>query len=129
MPELIVSIGGRRFPVVCAEGEEQFLRAAAAKLDAEAQPLLAQMGRLPEAKLLLMSGLLLADRTAAVEDENRALRARVNELESRAPEKVVEKVVERVEVPVVPAQLAAAMADLAARAEALANRAEAVAKA
>ena len=45
-----------------------FLRAAAALLDAEAQPLVAQMGRLPEARMLLMAGLMLADKVAAHED-------------------------------------------------------------
>ena len=65
MPELTITIGGRAFPVACQEGEEHFLRAAAALLDAEAQPLVAQMGRLPESRLLLMAGLMLADNVAA----------------------------------------------------------------
>jgi cell division protein ZapA len=112
MPELNVKIGGRNFTVACQEGEEHFLQAAAAMLDREAQPLVAQLGRLPEAKLLLMSGLLLADRTASVEDENRTLKARIAELEAR-PET-------RVEVPVIPPQVAETMAEIAARAEALA---------
>ncbi len=46
-------------------------------LDTEAQPLVTQMGRLPEARMLLMAGLMLADHTAAVEDEVRALKAHV----------------------------------------------------
>jgi cell division protein ZapA len=45
-------------------------------LDAEATPIIAQMGRLPEAKMLLMAGLMLADKTAAVEDELRTARPR-----------------------------------------------------
>ena len=69
MPELEVMIGGRPFQVSCQPGEEHFLRSAAAMLDAEAAPIISQMGRLPEAKLLLMAGLMLADKTAAVEDE------------------------------------------------------------
>jgi cell division protein ZapA len=89
-------LGGRAFPVACQEGEEHFLRSAAAMLDAEAQPLISQMGRLPEAKMLLMAGLMLADKTAAVEDEIRSLKARLAELEAR-PET-------RVEVPVIPPQ-------------------------
>ncbi len=114
MPELTITIGGRSFPVACQEGEEHFLRAAAAMLDAEAQPLLAQMGRLPEAKMLLMAGLMLADKTAAVEDELRSLKARVAELEAR-PET-------RLEVPVIPPQVTETLAEIAARAEALADR-------
>ena len=63
MPELDIRIGGRTFTVACQAGEEPFLQAAAALLDAEAAPLAAQVGRLPEARLLLMAGLMLADRS------------------------------------------------------------------
>ena len=119
MPDLEVTIGGRPFLVSCQPGEEHFLRAAAAMLDAEAQPLVTAMGRLPEAKMLLMAGLMLADRTAAVEDELRQHKARLAELESRpAPEP------QRVEVPVIPPQVAETLAEIAARAESLAARAE-----
>lgn len=119
MPDLEITVGGRPFLVSCQPGEEHFLRAAAAMLDAEAQPLITAMGRLPEAKMLLMAGLMLADRTAAVEDELRQLKARLAELESRpAPEPV------RIEVPVIPPQVAETMAEIAARAEALAARME-----
>ncbi len=119
MPEIEVMIGQRPFIVSCQPGEEHFLRAAAAMLDAEAQPLVAAMGRLPEVKMLLMAGLMLADRQAATDDELRQLRARVAELETRpAPEP------QRVEVPVVPPQVPETLAEIAARAEALAARLE-----
>ena len=64
MPELEIIIGGRSFFVSCRTGEEHFLNAAAKMLDTEAQPILTQLGRLPEARMLLMAGLMLADRTA-----------------------------------------------------------------
>lgn len=119
MPEVEIQIGGRPFRVTCQPGEEHFLSSAAQMLDAEAQPLLAQMGRLPEARMLLMAGLMLADRTAAVEDENRGLKARLTEMEARpAP------VAERVEVPVIPSTLKETLAELAARAEAVAAQVE-----
>ena len=114
MPELHVTIGGRSFPVACQPGEEHFLRAAAALLDAEAQPLVAQLGRLPEARMLLMAGLMLADKVAAHEDQMRALQARLTELESRPQT--------RVEVPVIPPQVTETLAEIAAQAEALAQR-------
>ena len=119
MPEIEVQIGNRPFIVSCQPGEEHFLRAAAAQLDAEAQPLVAAMGRLPEVKMLLMAGLMLADKTAATDDEIRQLRARVAELEARpAPDPV------EVEVPVIPPQVPETLAEIAARAEALAQRLE-----
>ena len=119
MPEVTITIGGREFPVACQTGEEHFLRSAAAILDAEAAPLVQQMGRLPESRMLLMAGLMLADKTAAVEDENRALKAKLAEIEARpAPER------EKVEVPVVPPGLVETLAEIAARAESLADSVE-----
>ncbi len=114
MPEVEVTVGGRPFRVACQEGEEHFLRAASAMLNAEAEALQTQLGKLPEARMLLMAGLMLADRTAAVEDELRALKARLGE--SAVPERVV--------VPVVPQGMVEMLAELAARAEAMALQAE-----
>ena len=119
MPELDITIGGRTFQVACQVGEEHFLRAAAQSLDAEAQPLIAQLGRIPEVRMLLMAGLMLADRTAAGEDELRQLKARLAELENRPPPEP-----QRIEVPVIPPQMVETMAEIAARAEALAERME-----
>jgi cell division protein ZapA len=116
MPDLEVTIGGRPFQVSCQPGEEQFLRTAAGMLDAEASPLIAQLGRLPDAKMLLMAGLMLADKTAAVEDELRSLRARVGELEARP--------VATRDVAVIPSQVTETLAEIAARAEAMAARVE-----
>ena len=115
MPEIDISIGGRSFNVACQAGEETFLRAAAALLDAEAQPLVAQMGRLPEARMLLMAALMLADKTAAYEDEIRQLKARLEagQTEPRT-----------VQVSVIPPQIPETLAEIAARAEALAARIE-----
>jgi cell division protein ZapA len=118
MPEIEVPIGGRTFRVACQDGEEHFLRAAAQMLDTEAQTLLSQLGRLPESRMLLMAGLMLADRTAAVDDELRVLRAKLAELEGKAP------VTARVEVAVIPPAMVETLAELAARAEAMAAMVE-----
>jgi cell division protein ZapA len=116
MPDLEVMIGGKGFQVSCQPGEEHFLRSAAAMLDAEATPLIAQLGRLPESRMLLMAGLMLADKTAAVEDELRALRARIAELEERP--------VTVRDVAVIPPLVIETLAEIAARAEAMAERVE-----
>ena len=116
MPDLDIHIGGKTFQVACQPGEERFLQAAAQMLDTEAQPLIAQMGRLPEARMLLMAGLMLADKTAAVEDEAKGLRARLAELEGQPAA--------RVEVPVIPKAVTESLAELAARAEAVAAAVE-----
>lgn len=132
MPELEIRIGGRAFQVACQEGEEGFLQAAAALLDAEAQPLVAQAGRLPEARLLLMAGLMLADRMAGLTDQARQADARAEAAEARmrhieahlealqgAP--LPEPMRVEVEVPVLPAGLLDRLAELAAQAEAVAQ--------
>ncbi|WP_050528303.1 cell division protein ZapA [Pseudorhodobacter aquimaris] len=119
MAELEITIGGRNFMVACQEGEEHFLQTAASMLNSEADPLVSQMGRLPEGRMLLMAGLMLADRTASVEDQNRVLKARVEELENKpTPEP------QQIEIPVIPPQIPETMAEIAARAEALADKVE-----
>ena len=123
MPELTIHIGGRGFDVSCQDGEEQFLQTAAKMLDDEAQVLSDQIGRMPEARMLLMAGLMLADKTAATDDKLKAAEAKLSALESElqglrnqpAPEP------ERVEVAVVPPSVTDTLAELAARAEALAT--------
>jgi cell division protein ZapA len=119
MAELEIIVGGRSFMVACQEGEEHFLRTAATMLSSEADPLVTQMGRLPESRMLLMAGLMLADRTASVEDQLRVLKARVEELENQPlPEP------QKIEVSVIPPQIPETMAEIAARAEALARKIE-----
>lgn len=68
MPQHTVTIGGRSFDVVCQAGQEPYLESAASILDSEAQKLTTGEGRITESQLLLMSGLLLADRVAAAEE-------------------------------------------------------------
>lgn len=121
MAEVEISIGGRAFQVACQDGEEHYLRSAASLLDAEAQALTGQVGRLPEARMLLMAGLMLADKTAGLDEELRAAEARIAELESRpVPEP------SQVEVPVIPPAVRDMLAEIAARSEALAAEAEEV---
>lgn len=123
MPEETIEIGGKQFEVACQAGEEQYLQAAARMLDAEARTLIDQIGRLPDARMLLMSGLMLADKTAGAED-----RVRVLEEELVAARAELDRVRatprERVEVAAVPAAAIEKLSELAARAEALADQIE-----
>ncbi|MCA2010548.1 cell division protein ZapA [Pararhodobacter sp. CCB-MM2] len=82
MPNETITIGGKNFEVACQPGEEHYLRAAAAMLDNEAQVLIGQIGRLPEAKMLLMAGLMLADKTAGAEDRVRQLEGEMASLQA-----------------------------------------------
>ena len=125
MPEVSISIGGRQFEVSCQEGEEDYLHAAAKMLDDEAQVLSDQVGRMPEARMLLMAGLLLAEKTASVEDKIKEARAELAERDAELASLrnvVVEP--ERIEVPVIPQSVTDSLAEMAARAEALASEIE-----
>lgn len=122
MPEVTVSIGERDFVVACQEGEEHFLRAAAKMVDGEAMGLLRQIGRMPEARMLLMSSLLLADKTAGMEDQLRKAEARLAALQADLD--ALRASPQRIEVPVIPSAVTDSLAELAARAEALAARLE-----
>ena len=124
MPEVEIEIGGRNFQVSCQDGEEHFLLSAAKMLDIEASELIAQLGRIPEERMLLMSGLMLADKTAALEDKLSAAEKMLDEvntelskLRSAPPPEPV-----RVEVPTVPVEVSEGLAELAARAEAIADQ-------
>lgn len=122
MPEVTISIGGRNFVVACQVGEEAFLETAAGMLDTEAQALSNQVGRVPEERMLLMAGLMLADRTASVEDRVRDMESKLAETEAalEALRNAPEPEARQVEVPIVPVALTEALAETAARAEALA---------
>ena len=123
MPHVEITIGGRNFEVACQEGEEHFLHSAAAMLDIEAAHLASQVGRITEARMLLMAGLMLADKTAGLEEKARdadgkmaQLQAQIDILESRPAA--------RVEVPVIPSEVTETLAEPAARAEAIADQVE-----
>lgn len=119
MPEVDVEIGGRTFQVACQAGEEHFLQSAAKLLDAEASVLADQIGRMPEQRMLLMAGLMLADKTAGLEEELRLMETKIETLQGQL--KTAQSAPpETVEVAVIPQTVNDSMAEIAARAEALA---------
>lgn len=124
MPQVEITIGGRNFEVACQEGEEQFLMTAAAMLDVEASSLSTQIGRMPESRMLLMAGLLLADRTAGLEDKVREAEGRAAQLQAQMEITQAGGSVEKIEVPVVSREVIDAMTQIAAQAEALADDVE-----
>lgn len=123
MPEVTVTVGGRPFEVACQAGEELFLRAAAKALDTEARVLLDQIGRMPESRMLLMAGLMIADRVAGMEDQARAQTARLAQVEAELAEIKGRPAPtpERIEVPVLPRSVTDSLAEIAARTESLAQ--------
>ena len=123
MPEVTIKIGDRPFKVACPAGEESQLEAASAKLNAEAKVLIAHSGRVPESQMLLMSGLMLADRAIALEEKVKAAEVEMNSLRQSnkniTPE--IKTVIKEVKVTTVPEELLESLAELSARAEAAAD--------
>ena len=123
MPEVTIKIGDRPFKVACPAGEENQLEAASAKLNVEAKVLIAHSGRVPESQMLLMSGLMLADRAIALEEKVKAAEVEMSSLRQSnkniTPE--IKTVIKEVKVNSVPEELLESLAELSARAEAAAD--------
>jgi cell division protein ZapA len=84
MADLDVTVAGRRRRLACEDGEEAHLERLAAMLDEEARRLAPRMGPVGDAQLLLMAGLMLADRLhEATETLKQAERALAQRQESR----------------------------------------------
>lgn len=60
MAEVTVSIGGRNYPIRCDDGQEERVRALAARINAEAKAF--EGAAISEARLLMMSALMIADK-------------------------------------------------------------------
>jgi cell division protein ZapA len=136
MPEVDIEIGGRAFSVACQQGEESYLQAAAKMLDTEAAVVLGQIGRMPPERMLLMAGLMLADKTAALEDDLRALQEKIA-TQDKALRSAEERLADRARRiselqeagprTELPDALTDGLAELTARAEAMAEAMEAAA--
>lgn len=126
MPEVTIHIGGREFLVACQAGEEDYLKSAAAILDGEASVLADQAGRMTEARLLLMAGLMLADKTAGLEERLQEAEARLTEAGAalEALRKAPTPSPERIEVPMIPPSVTETLTGLVAQAESLADSLE-----
>ena len=79
MIEVEITIGGHKFRIACAPGEEEQLDSAAKLLDREALSLQSVNGRVPETKMLLMAGLMLGDKVKALEWEKASLKKNLSE--------------------------------------------------
>jgi len=62
MPTVIVRVNERPYNMVCDEGEEEHLSELAGLLDAEVTKLKKSFGQVGDSRLLLMAGLVVADK-------------------------------------------------------------------
>lgn len=82
MPELTLEIGGRVYEVACEAGEEKSLERAAKLLDNEAARV-GDAGRATEKRMLLLSGLMLADAMRNLEGQLAETEERLRMAEER----------------------------------------------
>ena len=64
MPEVDISINGRHYRVACEGGEEERLSRLGAYIDDRVEALVARTGQVGDARLLVMTSLLIADELA-----------------------------------------------------------------
>ena len=69
MGEVAVTVGGRNYPIVCDDGQEEHVTKLAAYLDKRAAELGGQVGRVGEGRLLVMTSLMIADELADAYNE------------------------------------------------------------
>jgi cell division protein ZapA len=61
MPLVNVMVNGRAYTIACDDGEEGHLKELATHVDAKAREVLASVGQVGDARMLLMAALLIAD--------------------------------------------------------------------
>ena len=61
MPQVVVTINTRSYAVACGDGEEPHLMRLAALVDERVSSLAREVGQVGDARLLLMTSLLMAD--------------------------------------------------------------------
>ena len=91
MPDINLNIGGRSFAVACPEGEEASLEAAAQILSADASTLVEQSKTLSESQMLLISGLMSADRAISIQEDLKKAEVEINNLKLKIEEGSKEK--------------------------------------
>ena len=92
MPEVTVEIAGRTYRLGCGEGEEAHLERLATLIDTEARGLQRQFGNMPEARLFLMTALLVADRLADTEQRLAEIEGRSADIPPEREHELAEKV-------------------------------------
>ncbi len=96
MPTIEVRLQGRTHALTCNEGEEHRLRQVAQYLDRRLQEASRAAGGTNDARLLVLTSLVVCDELADARDEIDALKRRVDEVEERAST-ALDRVAHRIE--------------------------------
>jgi len=74
MARVSITINDQSYDIACADGEEQHILDLASVVDAKVSDLVGAIGQAGEARLLAMTGLLMADEMVEAQDEIAKLR-------------------------------------------------------
>lgn len=69
MPQIAVTINGRKYDIACDDGQEAHLTRLAQYVDKRVDELIAAVGQVGDARLLVMVSLLIADELSEVYTE------------------------------------------------------------
>jgi cell division protein ZapA len=108
MPMIPLTVNGRSYEIACDPGQEEQLRRLGTNLAARVEQLVAKVGQVGDARLMLMAGLLVADELETLRQGGAASAP----AEARAALAEIDA-------------LADALGDLATRVEAIAGKLEA----
>lgn len=85
MPQVDITIQGRAYAVQCQVGEEKRAHYLAAHINRHAAQLVARLGSMPDAQLLLMTGMTVADELLEAQE-------RLQQMEQQAEENTQKRV-------------------------------------
>ena len=83
MAQVTVTVNGRPYQIGCEDGEEEHLKELAQFVDGHMKNLVQEVGQVGEARLLLMTAMLVADELAHVFEERDALQTEVDRAAGR----------------------------------------------
>jgi cell division protein ZapA len=84
MPQISVTIDGRKYRLACNEGEEARLESLAGMIDEKIGEMRTAFGEIGDQRLVIMAALTIADNLAEARDEAAAQRKRSDDAEQRA---------------------------------------------
>lgn len=90
MAQVDVTINDRSYRIACDDGQEEHLTRLASYIDGRVQELVATVGQVGEARLVVMASLLIADELSETLDSLAALQDKVHSTPAAAEDNVAE---------------------------------------
>jgi len=91
MAQVKVEINGRGYDITCDNGEEEHVERLASFVDKRIEELIASVGQIGDARLLVMASLLIADELADAYADLAKLKSESSELDDHATDQIAAK--------------------------------------